>query len=145
MATRDPRTGNLISDPDATAQLLQRRREMDLQANIAQENTRRFNQVFAPGGQFGRGTGEAIERGGQQAISAGQLDLASTGMSSGTNVAGLRARVLADTALARAGVEDTRISNLSQALTAAGQAKIQQQQIAADLARSFTSSLASLS
>ena len=50
-------------------------------------------ELFAPGGQFGAGAKTEIERGGQQAIAAGQIGLAQTGVSSGTNVAGLRARV----------------------------------------------------
>lgn len=47
--------------------------------------------LFQPGGQYGEGARAEIERGGQQAIAAGQIGLASTGMSSGTNVAGLSA------------------------------------------------------
>lgn len=97
--------------------------------------------LFQPGGQFGAGGRAEVERGGQEAIAAGQIGLAQTGVSSGTNVAGLRARVSADTALARKKIEDERIARLSQAFTGAGSAKLQQQQTAADLHRAFLTSL----
>lgn len=87
--------------------------------------------LFQPGGQFGEGTKMEIERGGQQAIAAGQVGLAQTGMSSGTNVAGLRARVLADTALSKAKVEEQRIGGLSGALTESGRAELTAEQIRA--------------
>lgn len=88
-------------------------------------------ELFQPGGQFGVGAKMEIERGGQQAISAGQLGFAQTGMSSGTNVAGLRSRVLADTALSKAKVEGERVSMLGGALTQAGAAGLTAQQIRA--------------
>lgn len=87
--------------------------------------------LFQPGGQFGAGAKMEIERGGQQAISAGQLGFAQTGMSSGTNVAGLRSRVLADTALSKAKVEGERVSRLGGALTQAGTAGLTTQQLRA--------------
>jgi hypothetical protein len=98
-----------------------------------------FNQnvaLFQPGGQFGAGAEAQIARGGQEAISAGQIGLAQTGMSSGTAVAGLRARVLADTALARKQISDDRVTRLSGALTARGAAKLSAEQIAAERERS---------
>lgn len=85
--------------------------------------------LFQPGGQFGEGARMEIERGGQRAISAGQLGFAQTGMSSGTNVAGLRARVLADTALSKAKVEGQRVEMLGGALTQAGAAGLTTQQL----------------
>jgi hypothetical protein len=87
--------------------------------------------LFQPGGQFGQGARMEIERGGQQAIAAGQVGLASTGMSSGTNVAGLQARVLADTALSRAKVEGERVERLGGALTQAGAARLSAEQLRA--------------
>jgi D-serine dehydratase len=93
-----------------------------------------FNQavnLFQPGGQFGAGGLAEIERGGQEAIAAGQLGLAQTGMSSGTAAAGLKARALADVAIGRKTISDERVTRLSSALTARGQAKLTAEQIAA--------------
>lgn len=87
--------------------------------------------LFQPGGQFGEGGRAEIHRGGQQAIAAGQIGLARTGMSSGTNVAGLQARVAADTAMARKKIEDERVSLLGGALTTSGQADLTAQQLRA--------------
>ena len=80
--------------------------------------------LFAQGGEYGAGQNLAIERGGQQAMAAGQIGLASTGMSSGTNAAGLSARVEADKALAKAGIEDQRVQALSGAFETAASAKL---------------------
>jgi hypothetical protein len=87
--------------------------------------------LFQQGGQFEQGARMEIERGGQQAIAAGQVGLASTGMSSGTNVAGLQARVLADTALSRAKIEEKRVEQLGGALSQAGAARLSAEQIRA--------------
>ena len=100
--------------------------------------------LFRAGGQFGEGGKAEVERGGQQAISAGQMGLAQTGMSSGTNVAGLRARVLADTALARKKISDERITRLGGALTQAGTAKLSAAEIAARERMAFINTLGSL-
>jgi len=92
--------------------------------------------LFAQGGEYGAGQNLAIERGGQQAMAAGQIGLASTGMSSGTNAAGLSARVEADKALAKAGIEDQRVQALSGAFETGASAKLgagmQAQQLTAD-------------
>lgn len=87
--------------------------------------------LFQPGGQFMEGAKTEIRRGGQQAIAAGQLGFAKTGMSSGTNVAGLTARVSADTALALKKAEDERIASLGGALTTKGTAGLTAQQLRA--------------
>lgn len=87
--------------------------------------------LFQPGGQFGAGAKMEIERGGQQAIAAGQTGFARTGMSSGTNVAGLQARVLADTAMSKAKVEGQRVQELSGSLRFAGEADLATQQLRA--------------
>lgn len=87
--------------------------------------------LFQPGGQFGEGGKAEIHRGGQKAIAAGQIGLAKTGMSSGTNVAGLSARVSADTALGLKKIEDERVFQLGGALTTSGGAKLTTQQLAA--------------
>jgi hypothetical protein len=100
-------------------------------------------ELFLPGAGFGENN-LAIERGGQQAIAAGQLGLAQTGVSSGTNVAGLRARVLADTALANQQIEARRAAGLSGALTQFGSAQLEGTKIATDLQRTLLSSLGNL-
>ena len=100
--------------------------------------------LFQPGGQFGEGAKAEIHRGGQQAIAAGQIGLASTGMSSGTNVAGLHARVSADTALARKKIEDERVMHLGSAYTTAGQADLTAQQLRAQREAELMRTLGSL-
>ena len=101
--------------------------------------------LYQPGGQFGAGGMAEVERGGQQAIAAGQMGLASTGMSSGTNVAGLRARVIADTALARKKIEDERVALLGGALGQAGQAGLTAQQLRAQREAELMRTLSSFS
>ncbi|MHC4743360.1 MAG: hypothetical protein ACYS8Z_15700 [Planctomycetota bacterium] len=98
--------------------------------------------LFQPGGQFGEGSKAEVELGGQKAIAAGQIGLARTGMSSGTNVAGLHARVAADTALARKKIEGQRVSLLGDAFTQAGAAKLTTQQIQAQREANLMRSLA---
>lgn len=91
-----------------------------------------FNEavnLFQPGGQYGAGAKAEIDRSANQALAAGQIGLTKTGMSSGTNVAGLNARVASDTALARQKVEDQRIQLLAGSLQTAGQAGLTAQQI----------------
>ena len=80
--------------------------------------------LFEEGGQFGEGAKAEIERGSQEALGAGQIGLASTGMSSGTNVAGLQARIFADAALSKAQIEDQRVAALGGALEAKGAAGV---------------------
>ena len=87
--------------------------------------------LFQPGGQFGEGGRAEVAQAGQQAIAAGQLGFAKTGMSSGTNVAGLQARVLSDVGLANKKIEDERVALLGGALTTAGGAKLTTQQLRA--------------
>lgn len=99
--------------------------------------------LFQPGGQFGEGARMEIERGGQQAIAAGQIGFARTGMSSGTKVAALQARVLADTALSKAKVEDARVTQLGGALTQAGAAGLTTQQLRAQRESEMLRSLSS--
>ncbi|MHC4501400.1 MAG: hypothetical protein ACYS21_20105, partial [Planctomycetota bacterium] len=74
---------------------------------------RQATNLFRPGGQFGAGGRAEIRRGAQQALAGGQVGLTQTGMSSGTNVAGLRSRVAADEALARKKIEDQRVQLLA--------------------------------
>jgi len=98
--------------------------------NVPKEFAENVN-LFQPGGQFGEGGKAEIVRGGNQALAAGQIGLAKTGMSSGTNVAGLGARVAADTALGLKKIEDERVGLLGGALTQAGGAAQTAQQLKA--------------
>ena len=85
--------------------------------------------LYQPGGQYGEGGRAEIQRGANQALASGQIGLTQTGMGSGTNVAGLRARVASDAALARQKVEDQRIQLLGSSLGQLGQAGLTTQQI----------------
>lgn len=100
--------------------------------------------LYQPGGQYGEGGRAEIQRGANQAIAAGQIGLTQTGMSSGSTVAGLRARVASDAALARQKVEDQRIQLLSQSLGQFGQAGLTTQQIQAQREAQLLQTLASL-
>ena len=84
----------------------------------------RLVSLFEQGGQFGQGAKAEIERGSEQALAAGQIGMASTGMSSGTNAAGLTSRIEADAALSKAQIEDQRVSALGGALETKGTATL---------------------
>ena len=99
--------------------------------------------LFRPGGQFGAGGRAEVRRGAQQALASGQIAATGTGMSSGTNIAGLRARVAADEALAKKKIEDQRIAQLSSTLQTAGQAGIETQRLSAIQRDSLLRTLAS--
>jgi len=105
-----------------------------------------FNEMvnlYQPGGQFGAGGKAEIARAGQQALAAGQVSLTGTGMSSGTNVAGLAARVSADTGLANKKIEDERVALLGGALGQAGSAQLTAEQLKAQREAALLSSLSS--
>ena len=85
--------------------------------------------LFAKGGEYGAGLKAETAQAAQESIAAGQMGLASSGMSSGTNVAGLQARVLAEKGRSDAKIEDSRIANLSNALTSLGSANLSAQQL----------------
>lgn len=99
--------------------------------------------LFRRGGQFGEGGRAEVRRGARQALASGQIGAVQTGMSSGTNIAGLRARVAADEALARKRIEDQRIAGLGTALQTAGQAGIETQRLSAIERDSLLRTLAS--
>jgi len=84
----------------------------------------RLVSLFEQGGQFGQGAKAEIERGSEQTLAAGQIGMASTGMSSGTNAAGLTSRIEADAALSKAQIEDQRVSALGGALETKGTATL---------------------
>ena len=119
----------------------------DINNNNAYSVPGEFNQnidLFAQGGQFGAGAKGEIDRSANQALAAGQIGLASTGMSSGTNAAGLSARVASDAGIAKANVEDQRVAALSGALTAKGQAGLTAEQLRAQQNFAMLSALSSL-
>jgi len=87
--------------------------------------------LFQPGGQFGTGSKMAVDVGTNKGIAAGQMGLAQTGMSSGTNVAGLRANLMQAGEIEKALVDERRIAGLSGALTQSGVAGLTARQIAA--------------
>lgn len=80
-------------------------------------------EMFRPGGKYGAGQRALIEKQGRKTYAGGLSNLIATGMGSGTNVAGLRARVGADVGEAKLGVEDVRIDRLTQALELLSQLK----------------------
>ena len=105
-----------------------------------------FNEMvnlYQPGGQFGAGGKAEVAQAGQQALAAGQVSLTGTGMSSGTNVAGLAARVSADTGLANKKIEDERVALLGGALGQAGSAQLTAEQLKAQREAALLSSLSS--
>lgn len=107
-----------------------------------------FNEMvnlYQPGGQFGAGGKAEVAKAGQEALAAGQIGLASTGMSSGTNVAGLGARIYADTGLANKKIEDERVALLGGALGQAGSAQLTADQLRAQREAALLNSLSSFS
>jgi hypothetical protein len=85
--------------------------------------------LFQPGGQYGAGAKAEVAKSANQALATGQIGLAQTGMSSGTNAAGLAARIGSDVGLANAKIEDERVNLLSNALNQMGQANLTAQQL----------------
>jgi hypothetical protein len=71
---------------------------------------------FAPGGTYEQGQFGIINQEGKQAAAGGLANLAATGMSSGSLGVGLRSRIGKDMAIAKTGVEGSRIANLSEVL-----------------------------
>ena len=100
--------------------------------------------LFQPGGQYGEGARAEVQRGANQALAAGQIGLTQTGMSSGTNVAGLRARVASDSAINNAKIEDQRIQLLAGSLTNLGQAGLETQKLSSQERTSLMQTLAYL-
>ena len=109
-----------------TSELFQevRSRIGDSREGEVPEEFDRLVSLFEQGGQFGQGAKAEIERGSEQALAAGQIGMASTGMSSGTNAAGLTSRIEADAALSKAQIEDQRVSALGGALETKGTATL---------------------
>jgi hypothetical protein len=71
---------------------------------------------FAPGGSMQTGQNKIIEQQGAKAGAQGMYNLNATGMSSGSLAAGLSARINTDVATGKVGVEQNRVSNLSDVL-----------------------------
>ena len=101
--------------------------------------------LYQPGGQYGEGGRAEIQRGANEALAAGQIGLTQTGMSSGTNVAGLRARVASDAAISRQKIEDQRIQLLGGSLTNLGQAGLTTQQLSSQERTQLMQTLRNLS
>ncbi|MBE3088320.1 MAG: hypothetical protein IMZ71_04325 [Chloroflexi bacterium] len=107
-----------------------------------------FNEavnLYQPGGQFGAGGKAEVAEAGQKALAAGQIGLASTGMSSGTNVAGLGARIYADTGIANKKIEDERVALLGGALGQAGNAELEAERLRASREATLMNTLSSFS
>ena len=73
-------------------------------------------RMFAPGGTYGAGQRAIVEEEGRKTRAKALSGFVASGMSSGTNVAGMQARVGSDVARAKLGVEDVRTENLTQIL-----------------------------
>jgi len=76
--------------------------------------------LFRPGGGYGAGQTALIEQEAKKGSAAAFSNLVSTGMSSGTNAAGIAARIARDVTTAKLGVEDERIRRLAEALASRG-------------------------
>lgn len=73
--------------------------------------------IFAPGGSYGAGQNAIIQGQGQQAQAAALSNLVSTGMSSGTNALGAKARISSDMTKAKLSVADERSKMYANVLT----------------------------
>jgi hypothetical protein len=73
--------------------------------------------AFAPGGSYGAGANAIIQDQSQQAQASALSNLVSTGMSSGTNALGAKARISADATKAKLGVADERSKMYANVLT----------------------------
>jgi hypothetical protein len=73
--------------------------------------------AFAPGGSYGAGANAIIQGQSQQAQASALSNLVSTGMSSGTNALGAKARISADATKARLSVADERSKMYANVLT----------------------------
>lgn len=100
--------------------------------------------LYRPGGAYGEGARAEVARGANQALASGQIGLTQTGMSSGTNVAGLRARVASDAAISNAKIEDQRIQLLAGSLTNLGQAGLTTQQLSSQERQNLINTLSYL-
>jgi hypothetical protein len=76
--------------------------------------------LFRPGGNYGAGQKALIEQEAKKGSAAALSNLIKTGMSSGTNAAGVATRIARDVTTAKLGVEDERIRRLAEALLSRG-------------------------
>lgn len=88
------------------------------QSNLAtsERPLQEAKKLFEPGGGYGAGQIALIEEEAQRTKAEALTNFIKTGMSSGSNVAGLRARVGKDVTTAKLGVEDVRMENLANIL-----------------------------
>ena len=73
--------------------------------------------IYAPGGSYGAGQDAIIQNQSQKAQASALSNLVSTGMSSGTNALGAKARISADATKARLSVADERSKMYANVLT----------------------------
>lgn len=83
----------------------------------AQSTLQNEADIFAPGGSYGAGQNAIIQGQSQQAQASALQNLISTGMSSGTNALGAKARISADATKARLSVADERSKMYANVLT----------------------------
>ena len=101
--------------------------------------------LYQPGGQYGQGTEQAISRGAQQEIAAGNVAQAATGMSSGTTALARTSAAIRNATLQRRLANERRLELLGGAYAQAGQAGLTAQEIDAMRQRSLLGTLAALS
>jgi len=83
----------------------------------AQSTLQNEADIFAPGGSYGAGQYATIQSQGQQAQASALANLVSTGMSSGTNALGAKARISSDMTKAKLSVDDERSKMYANVLT----------------------------
>jgi hypothetical protein len=100
--------------------------------------------LFQPGGQYGSGTERAIQTGSQQAIAAGNIASAATGMGSSTAALARTRSSIRDATTQRMLANERRLELLGGALGQAGQATLETQRIDAARQDALIRTLASL-
>jgi hypothetical protein len=85
--------------------------------NAAKQNLEELRGLYAVGGGYGAGQYATIESEAKKAGAESMAAGVASGMSSGTGVAGLRARLGKDVTTAKLGVEDARTQKYGEALT----------------------------
>lgn len=96
---------------------LTRQQESQTQFRQAAEPLGEAKGMYAPGGTYGAGQRVIIEEEARKARAKALSGYVASGMSSGTNVAGMQTRVAGDVTRAKLGVEDVRTERLTDILT----------------------------
>lgn len=112
-------TGPTIPEVYQTAigRWLEQQKKAERMMGKAEEPISEAVGMFRPGGGYGAGQEAIIQEEARKAKAAALANLVATGMSSGTAVSGLQARIGAETTKARLGVEDIRMENLTRMLS----------------------------